>query len=128
MADVFDAFRICITEGKCTNTDCPYDGKCEAVMHGGCEQYVQIPKLLALDVLNHFVEQEQKIAALEKILLKTRAEKTTLLDVFGESYRKIVLCKDCEHYIGTDENHGVCTLHGTKNGDWFCADGRKKDD
>lgn len=54
---VFDALRICITEGKCTNTDCPYEMFCK---FNGKEQYVQIPKALALDVLNELKEQEAK--------------------------------------------------------------------
>lgn len=55
--NVFDAFRICITEGKCTNTDCPYEYQCELIRNGQ-SKFIQIPKVLALDVLNRLKEQE----------------------------------------------------------------------
>ena len=55
--NVFDAFRICITEGKCTNTDCPYEYQCELIRNGQL-QFIQIPKVLALDVLALLKEQE----------------------------------------------------------------------
>ena len=49
--DVFEAFRCCITERKCQNKDCPYESRCK-IANGGSNQYIQIPKHLALDVLN----------------------------------------------------------------------------
>lgn len=48
--DIFEAFRCCITDQKCNNKDCPYEGKCGIA--NGSGQYIQIPKHLALDVVN----------------------------------------------------------------------------
>ena len=42
--------------------------------------------------------------------------------------RPLVLCKDCKHGIG-DENAFVCGLKQLTAGmDWFCADGKRKED
>lgn len=54
--ELFDAFRCCITDQKCMSQDCPYVNRCN-IASGGKEQYVQIPKHLALDVLNQLKEQ-----------------------------------------------------------------------
>ena len=47
--DVFDAFRCCVTDQKCMNHECPYEEIC-SITHNG-KAYVQIPKVLALNVL-----------------------------------------------------------------------------
>ena len=99
MDKVFDAFRICITEGKCTNTDCPYDNQCSEInAFGG--RYVQIPKVLALDVLNKLKEPQE-----------------------------LVRCKDCRFgSLWSDENVIVCDkLSKTRDKNWFCADGERKE-
>lgn len=56
--DVFEAFRCCITDQKCMNQDCPYEEICN-ILHNG-KAYVQIPKVLALNVL-----EELKCCSLE---------------------------------------------------------------
>lgn len=55
--------------------------------------------------------------------------------VSGErDYQELVRCKDCENwaYVKTPKNHELthCFLHHKfePNGEWFCADGRKKDE
>ena len=48
MNEVLEAFRICITDQQCMNKDCPYEYRCEIA--NGKDQYLQIPKHLALDV------------------------------------------------------------------------------
>ena len=63
--DVFEAFRCCITERKCQNHDCPYESKCN-IANGGSNQCVQIPKHLALDVLNELAIGVKRDDALPK--------------------------------------------------------------
>ena len=53
---MFEAFRCCITDRKCLNRDCPYERVCNVCNTGN--GYVQIPKLLALDVLNALKKAE----------------------------------------------------------------------
>ena len=48
MDEVLEAFRNCITDRKCENKDCPYESRCQIC--NGKDQYLQIPKHLALDV------------------------------------------------------------------------------
>ena len=57
--DVFEAFRCCVTERKCQNHDCPYESRCN-IVNGGSNQYIQIPKHLALDVLNKMKELQDE--------------------------------------------------------------------
>ena len=59
----FNAFRICITDRKCENTDCPYEYECEKVNSG----YIQIPKVLALDVMQLLKAQDEIISELLKV-------------------------------------------------------------
>ena len=54
MSDLFEAFRCCVTDQKCDG--CPRNGKCP-----GWSLYrrsVQIPKALALDVIEALKEME----------------------------------------------------------------------
>ena len=69
----FNAFRICITDRKCQNTDCPYEYECEKVNNG----QIQIPKVLALDVMQLLKDQQKEIeertneaAAYAELLIK----------------------------------------------------------
>ena len=48
MDELLKAFRNCITDRKCENRDCPYEERCRIC--NGSDQYLQIPKHLALDV------------------------------------------------------------------------------
>ena len=66
----FNAFRICITDRKCENTNCPYEYECEKVNSGKANSgYIQIPKVLALDVmklLKGIDEKDKRIEELEE--------------------------------------------------------------
>ena len=53
---VFDAFRVCIIENKCFSMDCPYENRCDIA--NSKDQLIQIPKHLAMDVLNRLKVQE----------------------------------------------------------------------
>lgn len=105
MDDVFEAFRNCISDGKCTNMDCPYESKCRIA--NGKDQYLQIPKHLALDVLNELKENPE-----------------------------IVRCKDCK-YVGfkwkedgklfCNAPSGIGASGGSFEPNFFCAGGSRKD-
>lgn len=117
MNKVFDAFRICITEGKCTNTDCPYKVQCN-ISHNH-ERYIQIPKVLALDVLNELKEKEATIEELKGFI-----------NGFSKEAVVPVRCNDCKYWNITTASFptkGFCgCYHGAHEGDWFCADGERK--
>lgn len=144
---IFDKFRNCITEPRCRD--------CEGIP-GVCEvdhQSVSIPKALALDVLellkehenlekrheilvNHvetmlaiLKERNEKIAVLNRFI-EQMPKPTKLLDVFGDGYAKVVMCKDCKYgeQMCKPWTDIICTQNrATHNPDWFCADGEKCD-
>ena len=42
--------------------------------------------------------------------------------------RELVQCKNCKYYTEPDSHGDRCSkIHWSKNADWFCADGVKKD-
>ena len=55
--NTFNAFRICITDRKCENTDCPFEFECERNQ----SQLIQIPIVLALNVLELLKEQHEEL-------------------------------------------------------------------
>ena len=75
--DVFDAFRCCITDQKCN--DCPHEDICN-ILHNG-KAYVQIPKVLALNVLEE--------------LKSLRNELDKAYDTLNEKTAKWYRCKEC---------------------------------
>lgn len=120
----FNAFRICITDRKCENTDCPYEYECEKVNNG----QIQIPKVLALDVMKLLKEQSRK-------------QVLSFGDGYAEGYKakdqEIVRCKDCAYALfkeGVQQGHIVCTKPFTERwqsirpNNWYCADGKRRTD
>lgn len=49
-----------------------------------------------------------------------------------KEYIEIVRCQDCKHWYelkDSDPFRGVCSIwHMLHHGDWFCADGKRKED
>jgi len=88
MDDVFEAFRNCISDGKCINKPCVYENKCQITNRK--DQFIEIPKHLALDVLNRLKELTKEPAEME-----------------GEigSHTWWYVCGECRCVVNEDDNY-----------------------
>ena len=54
------------------------------------------------------------------------------IGIDGIEFVKVVKCKDCKNWDTTWQNDWAKNYHycplidGTRNGDWYCADGERK--
>ena len=46
-----------------------------------------------------------------------------------EDRQLVIRCKDCKYYNSKPDSHGdrCDKIHWSRNDDWFCADGRRKE-
>lgn len=96
----------------CHENDCPY------YLDHDCLDYLKI------DIIARLKDQEERIRFLDKAI-KYIPQPTKLLDVFDNSYAKIVRCKDCNHYNSPNNPCGSLGIY-TKP-DWFCAEGKRRE-
>ena len=96
------------------------------------EQYVyNFVELTTTDEYNHQILEQVLV------LLKEQDAKEQISDAIHKTAKQfrhtIVRCKDCEDACICSDDWVICT-HIDSNGndkhptDWFCADGRKRDD
>lgn len=110
---------------SCSGVDCTEGQYCtEGHGHNDCIER------LCSDTLALVKEQEQAMKEKDGTISNLIAQ----IKEISQCYERVVRCKDCKHgrminilnYTCTEsQNHCEHILHSP---DWFCADGRKKDD
>ena len=117
MNDVFEAFRNCISDGKCDNWDCPYENKCRIA--NGIDQNIHIPKHLALDVLNKLKENDATIADMKKKLQEEKDYRQYLQDrkIKGQLAGYLVMSPEqvIEHNVTESLNRQTIQLKKLSN-------------
>lgn len=65
--------------------------------------------------------------------MKRMKEYIVSMPAVGQVVRELIRCRDCKNAVVYDDNEVVCT-HIDSNGndthsvDWFCADGKRRDE
>ncbi len=108
-------------------------GKQEEPDDAPCQHRMAVNR--ALKDLEKTNKELEKVRAYNEVLLAVAEEQRMIYGDQGRIIGELVRCKDCKHgqYEEWDNGEFVdktvyCDEYGIQKPEWFCADGRRKDE